>query len=85
VRLDATADVLTLADISQLGPELTNPQALADVRFGAHYGLKSDIARGPKTFTNGDIPSHCSWPHEAPVIARCWERSLTSNFGSYKD
>jgi hypothetical protein len=27
--------------------------ALADVRFGAHDGLKSDIARGPKSANNG--------------------------------
>jgi hypothetical protein len=25
----------------------------ADVRFGAHSGLKSDIARGPKSARNG--------------------------------
>ena len=26
-----------------------NSEASADVRFDAHYGLKSDIARGPKS------------------------------------
>jgi hypothetical protein len=31
------------------GCEIINPWALADVRFGAHYGLKSDIARGPES------------------------------------
>jgi hypothetical protein len=29
------------------GCEIINPRALADVRFGAHYGLKSDIAPRP--------------------------------------
>jgi hypothetical protein len=27
----------------------SKPVAFADVRFGAHYGLRSDIARGPKS------------------------------------
>jgi len=26
---------------------------LADVRFGVHYGLKPDIARGPKSARSG--------------------------------
>jgi len=30
------------------GREPINPYALAAVRFGAHHGLRSDIARGPK-------------------------------------
>ena len=30
--------------------------ALDDVRFAAHYGLKSDIALGPKTCTSTDMP-----------------------------
>jgi hypothetical protein len=30
---------------------------LADVRFGAHYGLKSDIARGPKLPKSGSEPA----------------------------
>ena len=33
--------------------ELINPQALADFRSGAHHGLKSDIARGPKSAKSG--------------------------------
>src|SRR3981081_134800 len=32
--------------------------ALADVRFGAHYGLKLDIARGPKVPMNRDRAVH---------------------------
>jgi hypothetical protein len=31
-----------------LGREPTNSGALADVRFGPHSGLESDIARSPK-------------------------------------
>jgi hypothetical protein len=34
-----------------LGREPINLEASADVRFDAHYGLKSDIARGPKSAT----------------------------------
>jgi hypothetical protein len=34
------------------GRELINPSLLADVRFGAHYGLQSDFARGPKSARN---------------------------------
>jgi hypothetical protein len=30
-----------------------NPHASADFRFGAHYGLMSDIARGPKCANSG--------------------------------
>ena len=29
--------------------------ALASVRFGAHYGLNSDIAPSPKTFTLAEV------------------------------
>ena len=32
-----------------LGREPINSEWLADVRFGAHSGLKSDIAGGPKS------------------------------------
>jgi len=31
------------------------PVAEADVRFGAHYGLNSDIAPSPKTFTLAEV------------------------------
>ena len=33
-----------------------NLWTLADVRFGAHYGLKSDIAPGPKSAINRHRP-----------------------------
>ena len=36
------------------GRELIILQTLADVRFGAHYGLKSDIAPGPKSANSGN-------------------------------
>jgi hypothetical protein len=34
-----------------------NSEALADVRFGAHSGLKSDIARGPKSAAEAMVGS----------------------------
>ena len=40
----------------KLGPRRPNLRAAPhhrDVRFGAHYGLKSDIAAGPKSANNG--------------------------------
>jgi hypothetical protein len=36
-----------------LGREPIKPEALANVRFGAHNGLKSDIAPCPKSAING--------------------------------
>src|ERR1700687_2297304 len=39
-------------DSERLGREPIN-SALANVRFGAHSGLKSDIAQGPKSASNG--------------------------------
>jgi hypothetical protein len=38
-----------LALLWQLGREPINPEAWANVRFGAHSGLKSEIAQGPKS------------------------------------
>jgi hypothetical protein len=38
------------------GRHPVNKAAVADVRFGAHYGLNSDIELGPKPSTLGDIP-----------------------------
>jgi hypothetical protein len=35
--------------MAELGRELINPLALADVRFVTHYGLKLDIAMSPKS------------------------------------
>jgi hypothetical protein len=32
----------------RVGRELINPRASADVRSDIHYGLKSEMARGPK-------------------------------------
>ncbi len=38
---------------ADLGREPINSEALANARFGAHSGLKSDIAQGPKSAING--------------------------------
>jgi hypothetical protein len=37
------------------GPRSRWNVALADVRFEAHYGLKSDLAPSPKTFTGAEV------------------------------
>ena len=49
-QFDARAGI---ASLSGPGRELITLWTLADVRFGAHYGLKSDIAPGPKSAMNG--------------------------------
>jgi hypothetical protein len=41
--------------IKRLSAGLSALQLLADVRFAAHCGLKSDIAPCPNTCTTGDI------------------------------
>ena len=45
---------------------------LADFRFGAHYGLKSDIASGPKSamigLTRGSKQSRYSDSYWRPVL-----------------
>jgi hypothetical protein len=43
--------------MAELGRELINPLALADVRFVTHYGLKLDIAMSPKSAMSGLVYS----------------------------
>ena len=55
VRVKKTRQIKNLEprfDSIETGLWDVNPQ-MADVRFGAHSGLKSDIARGPKSAKHG--------------------------------
>jgi hypothetical protein len=45
------------------GPRWLLNVTLGNVRFEAHYGLKSDIALSPKTFTIGDSCAAANAPH----------------------
>jgi hypothetical protein len=48
--------------------------ALADIRLGAHSGLRSDIARGPKSANSGSEGALFDWPIE-PCEQRWWQVS----------
>jgi hypothetical protein len=52
-RIDLANKHSSTRRLLNLGREPIKPEALANVRFGAHNGLKSDIAPCPKSAMNG--------------------------------
>jgi len=66
-RLCAFQDVSLAVDIGHprlsVTPLNSHHTALADVRFAAHYGLKSDIALSPKS---AKIETHA--PHQLAIL-----------------
>ena len=53
--------------VTELGREPINLERTVDVRFGAHSGLKSDMAPCPKSATSGLM--QCSMQHPYSITA----------------